>query len=75
MVPQDIPSRARLPVAYHDDDLTLYRVGGDHPAGVPGRGVVLMPRHLVWLGDCSMLGAVGTSPSSACMSRAERDVR
>ena len=29
-----------LPVAYHDDDLTVYRVGGDH-AAASGRGVVL----------------------------------
>jgi hypothetical protein len=37
-----------LPVAYHDEDLTLYRVGGDHPA-TPGRGIVLAA-HWVWLG-------------------------
>lgn len=36
-----------LPVAYHDDDITLYRVGGDLPAA-PGRGVVLAA-HLAWL--------------------------
>jgi hypothetical protein len=36
-----------LPVAYHDDDLTLYRVGGDLPHA-PGRGLVLAA-HLVWL--------------------------
>ena len=36
-----------LPVAYHDDDLTLYRVGGDLP-DAPGRGVMLAA-HLVWL--------------------------
>jgi hypothetical protein len=36
-----------LPVAYHDDDITVYRVGGDLPAA-PGRGIVLAA-HLVWL--------------------------
>ena len=36
-----------LPVAYHDDDLTIYRVGGDHPPA-PGRGIVLAA-HLIWL--------------------------
>jgi hypothetical protein len=36
-----------LPVAYHDDDLTLYRVGGDLP-DAPGRGLMLAA-HLVWL--------------------------
>jgi hypothetical protein len=38
---------AALPVAYHDDDLTLYRVGGDLPHA-PGRGLVLAA-HLIWL--------------------------
>jgi len=36
-----------LPVAYHDDDLTVYRVGGDLPEA-PGRGLVLAA-HLAWL--------------------------
>jgi hypothetical protein len=36
-----------LPVAYRDDDLTVYRVGGDHPAA-SGRGIVLAA-HWVWL--------------------------
>ncbi|HEX3547585.1 MAG TPA: hypothetical protein VHU62_13555 [Mycobacterium sp.] len=37
-----------LPVAYRDADLTVYRVGGDHPAA-SGRGIVLAA-HLGWLG-------------------------
>ncbi|MEO3758995.1 hypothetical protein ABGB19_12000 [Mycobacterium sp. B14F4] len=36
-----------LPVAYRDDDIALYRVGGDHPRA-DGRGVVLAA-HLAWL--------------------------
>jgi hypothetical protein len=36
-----------LPVAYRDNDLTVYRVGGDHPAA-SGRGMVLAA-HCVWL--------------------------
>jgi hypothetical protein len=36
-----------LPVAYRDDDLTLYRVGGNHPPA-SGRGIVLAA-HWVWL--------------------------
>jgi hypothetical protein len=40
--------RSALPVAYHDEDLTLYRVGGDH-AQPSGRGIVLAA-HWVWLG-------------------------
>jgi hypothetical protein len=48
-------------LAYHDDDLTLYRVGGDHPAA-SGRGVVLAA-HWLWLallvGSLLALGALG----------------
>lgn len=36
-----------LPVAYQDDDLTVYRVGGDFPEA-PGRPLVLAA-HLAWL--------------------------
>jgi hypothetical protein len=36
-----------LPVAYRDNDLAVYRVGGDHPPA-PGRGLVLAA-HWVWL--------------------------
>ncbi|WP_231740267.1 MULTISPECIES: hypothetical protein [unclassified Mycobacterium] len=36
-----------LPVAYTDDELTLYRIGGSSP-GADGRGVVLAA-HLAWL--------------------------
>jgi hypothetical protein len=43
-----------LPVAYQDGDLTLYRVGGDHPHS-SGRGVVLAA-HWVWLGMLMLSG-------------------
>ena len=36
-----------LPVAYRDDQLTVYRVGGDHPRA-SGRGIVLAA-HWAWL--------------------------
>jgi hypothetical protein len=52
-----------LPVAYHDDDLTLYRVGGDLPHA-PGRGLVLAA-HLVWL-------ALLAAGSAALMARRVR---
>jgi hypothetical protein len=52
-----------LPVAYRDDDLTLYRVGGDHPA-VAHRGV-LIAAHLIWLATL-VVGAIG---SVACAIR------
>jgi hypothetical protein len=43
-----------LPVAYHDADLTLYWVGGDHPPA-SGRGVMLAV-HWVWLGTLVLTG-------------------
>ena len=51
------PPALPLPVAYHDADLTLYRVGGDHPAA-PGRGIVLAA-HWVWLGLMLLGGLFG----------------
>ncbi|MDT5081776.1 MAG: hypothetical protein QOJ80_6413 [Mycobacterium sp.] len=46
----------RLPLAYHDEALTLYRVGGDHPAAEHRRE--LIAAHLVWLTTLGV-GAVG----------------
>jgi hypothetical protein len=46
-----------LPLAYRDDQLTLYRVGGDHPAA-EHRGE-LIAAHLAWLATLGA-GAVGT---------------
>jgi hypothetical protein len=43
-----------LPVAYRDENLTLYRVGGDHPRP-SGRGIVLAA-HWVWLGLLMLSG-------------------
>jgi hypothetical protein len=48
-----------LPVAYRDQDLTLYRVGGERPAA-PGRGAV-MAAHLAWLGLLVASGAAGAA--------------
>ena len=53
-----------LPVAYTDDELTLYRVGGSTPPA-DGRGV-LLAAHLVWLamllagGGVALVTAVGS---------------
>jgi hypothetical protein len=55
-----------LPVAYRDDDLTLYRVGGDHPASAH-RGV-LIAAHLIWLAAL----IVGATGSVISMRRASR---
>ena len=44
----------RLPVAYQDEDVTLYRVGGDHPAA-SGRGIMLAA-HWLWLGVLMLSG-------------------
>jgi hypothetical protein len=42
------PADLKLPIAYRDDDLTVYRVGGDHPAA--SHQGVMIAAHLVWLG-------------------------
>ena len=56
----DAADALALPVAYRDDDITLYRVGGDHPQA-PGRGIVLAA-HLAWLAMlfAGLAGAVAT---------------
>lgn len=50
-----------LPIAYRDDDLTVYRVGGDFPAA-QGRGVVLAA-HIAWLA-LLVAGLVGGASAS-----------
>jgi hypothetical protein len=55
-----------LPIAYHDDDLTLYDVGGEGPKA-QGRGVVLAA-HLAWLA----LLAAGLVGLAASVRRARR---
>lgn len=49
--------RLGLPVAYADDDIAVYRVGGDRPAS-SHRGVMIAA-HLVWLATL-LAGAVGS---------------
>jgi hypothetical protein len=60
-------SALALPVAYHDEHLTVYRVGGDHDPA-PGRGIVLAA-HLAWLaalivGLAGLMVAVRRRPRS-----------
>jgi hypothetical protein len=57
-----------LPVAYHDDDLTLYWVGGDHPAA-SGRAVMLAV-HWAWLGLLVLSGLLALG--LALLARARR---
>ncbi|MFL6084256.1 MAG: hypothetical protein ACJ74F_13840 [Mycobacterium sp.] len=45
-----------LPVAYQDEDITLYAVGGDRPVA-PGRAIMLAA-HLVWLGVLLLSGVL-----------------
>jgi hypothetical protein len=40
---------ARLPVAYRDDDLALYEVGGNAPGASAAHRLVTTTAHLVWL--------------------------
>ncbi|MFG1934103.1 hypothetical protein ACGFK1_26200 [Mycobacterium sp. NPDC048908] len=58
-----------LPVAYRDEDLTLYRVGGDRPAAA-GRGVMTAV-HWVWLSAI----AVGLAGMAVGRVRGGRQVR
>ncbi len=55
-----------LPIAYHDEGLTLYRVGGDYPKA-RGRGIALAT-HLAWLA----LLAAGLAAVCAGVCRARR---
>jgi hypothetical protein len=57
-----------LPVAYRDADLTLYRVGGDHPPA-SGRAVMLAV-HWVWLGTLMLSGVLAAG--LALRARARR---
>ena len=59
-----------LPVAYHGGDLTLYRVGGDHPRPA-GRGIVLAA-HWVWLAVLAAAGAWLLAASLAARLRQAR---
>jgi hypothetical protein len=58
-----------LPVAYQDDDLAVYRVGGDHPAA-SGRGIILAA-HWVWLLTL-IAGAVGAAVALQQQARQRR---
>ena len=50
------------PVAYRDEDLTVYRVGGDYPAA--SHRPVMIAAHLVWLAMV-VIGAAGMAVSTA----------
>jgi hypothetical protein len=56
-----------LPLAYQDGDLTLYRVGGDHPAA-SGRGIMLVA-HWVWLGVLMLSGLAALGLRTAWLWR------
>jgi hypothetical protein len=56
----------QLPVAYHDADLTLYRVGGDTPGASADRRLVTIIAHLVWL---VMLVVGGAGVAVTCWRR------
>lgn len=60
------PTISGLPVAYADSDVTLYRVGGDHPPA-SHRGL-LIAMHMVWLATL-IAGAAG---AAAAMRRVRR---
>ncbi len=57
----------RLPVAYRDDDLTLYRAGGNTPGASAGRRQAAVIAHLAW---AALLVAGATSLTVAAWRRA-----
>jgi hypothetical protein len=57
--------RLALPVAFADDDITVYRVGGEHP-GASHRGVMIAA-HLVWL--AALLAGAGGMLATALRRR------
>jgi hypothetical protein len=63
--------RLTLPVAFADDDITVYRVGGDRPAA-SHRGVMIAA-HLVWLAAL-VAGAVGMIAAAVTRRRGRRAV-
>jgi len=60
----------RLPVAYHDADLTLYRVGGSGPAAAQGKRIVMVVAHAVWVA----LLAVSAAALAVGVWRRRRDL-
>ncbi|BBZ26235.1 membrane protein [Mycolicibacterium madagascariense] len=62
---RDAP-RLGLPVALAEDDLVVYRVGGDH-RGAPHRGVMIAA-HLAWLAAL-VAGAAGTIATAVTRRR------
>lgn len=47
----------RIPVAYRDADLTLYRVGGNTPGASDARRRAALSAHLLWLAVLAVSGA------------------
>ncbi|MDT5092117.1 MAG: hypothetical protein QOH60_1480 [Mycobacterium sp.] len=50
----------KIPVAYRDADMTLYRVGGDRAGASTSQRAVMVSAHLVWLATL-LAGIVGTA--------------
>ncbi|MDX1892283.1 hypothetical protein [Mycolicibacterium sp. 050158] len=58
--------RLALPLAFADDDLAVYRVGGDHPRA-SHRGIMIAA-HLVWLATL-LTGAMGMAVAAVRRTR------
>ena len=61
-------TRLALPVAFADDDITVYRVGGERP-GASHRGMMIAA-HLVWLAAL-LAGAIGMLATALRRRRGE----
>lgn len=62
-----------LPVAYHDGDLTLYRVGGSSPVATQGKRTAMVVAHLVWL--ALLIGSAATLAWAAVRGRGRENAR
>ncbi len=64
---------SRLPAAYRDQDLALYRVGGRSPAAPPDARAAVIAAHLLWagmlIGSAGVLAANGARRWSAFTAR------
>jgi hypothetical protein len=62
----------QLPVAYRDDDLTLYQVGGIGQGATPATRRVVIAAHLMWAGmllGSALLLALRSANRAATRSR------
>jgi hypothetical protein len=63
---------AGLPLAYHDDDVSVYRVGGTSPPAPRGHRIAVLLAHLLW---ASMLAGGAVVAAVAAVQSGRRPCR